>query len=100
MASMLAARSFPQPSRPNVGCAMADRPTVVLVHGAWHGAWCWDEVAERLREDGQPVVVVELPSVASGGDMYGDAQAVKDAIAAVDGETVVVGHSYRGVGIT
>ena len=80
--------------------AMADRPTVVLVHGAWHGAWCWEDVASRLRADGQPVVVVELPSVAAGGDMYDDAQAVHDAIAAVDGETVVVGHSYGGIVIT
>jgi pimeloyl-ACP methyl ester carboxylesterase len=80
--------------------AMADECTVLLVHGAWHGAWCWDEVAERLRGEGTPVVTVDLPSVASGGDMYDDAQAVRDAIAAVDGETVVVGHSYGGVVIT
>jgi pimeloyl-ACP methyl ester carboxylesterase len=80
--------------------AMADPATIVLVHGAWHGAWCWDEVAARLRADGTPVVTVDLPSVASGGDMYDDAQAVRDAIAAVDGETVVVGHSYGGVVIT
>jgi pimeloyl-ACP methyl ester carboxylesterase len=79
---------------------MADPATIVLVHGAWHGAWCWDEVAARLRADGTPVVTVDLPSVASGGDMYDDAQAVRDAIAAVDGETVVVGHSYGGVVIT
>jgi pimeloyl-ACP methyl ester carboxylesterase len=80
--------------------AMADRPTFVLVHGAWHGAWCWDEVAARLRADGAPVVAVDLPSVASGGDMYDDARFVRDAIAAVGGETVVVGHSYGGVVIT
>jgi pimeloyl-ACP methyl ester carboxylesterase len=80
--------------------AMADQCTVVLVHGAWHGAWCWDEVAERLRADGTPVVAVDMPSVAAGGDMYDDARAVRDAIAAVDGETVVVGHSYGGVVIT
>ena len=79
---------------------MADDCTVLLVHGAWHGAWCWDEVAERLRSDGTPVVAVDLPSVASGGDMYDDALAVRDAIAAIDGETVVVGHSYGGIVIT
>ena len=70
---------------------MADQWTVVLVHGAWHGAWCWDEVAEQLRADGTPVVAVDMPSVAAGGDMYDDARAVRDAIAAVDGETVVGG---------
>jgi pimeloyl-ACP methyl ester carboxylesterase len=80
--------------------AMADGCTFVLVHGAWHGAWCWDEVAARLRADGAPVVAVELPSVARGGDMYDDARVVREAIAAADGETVVVGHSYGGVAVT
>jgi pimeloyl-ACP methyl ester carboxylesterase len=80
--------------------AMADPATVVLVHGAWHGAWCWDEVAARLRADGTPVVAVDLPSVAAGADMYEDARFVREAIATAGGETVVVGHSYGGVVIT
>ena len=79
---------------------MAEPVTVVLVHGAWHGAWCWDEVAERLTADGTPVVAVDSPSVAAGGDMYDDARNVREAIAAAGGETVVVGHSYGGVVIT
>ena len=79
---------------------MADRPTFVLVHGAWHGAWCWDEVAARLRGDGAPVVAVDLPSVAGGGDLYDDARCVRDAVAAAGGETIVVGHSYGGIAIT
>lgn len=79
---------------------MADPVTVVLVHGAWHGAWAWDEVAGRLRADGTPVVALDLPSVAAGGDMYDDARAVGEAIAAADGETVVVAHSYGGVAVT
>jgi pimeloyl-ACP methyl ester carboxylesterase len=80
--------------------AMAHPATVVLVHGAWHGAWCWDEVAARLRADGTPVVALDSPSVASGGDMYDDARNLRDAIAAAGGETVVVGHSYGGVVVT
>lgn len=79
---------------------MADPVTVVLVHGAWHGAWAWDEVAGRLGADGTPVVALDLPSVAAGGDMYDDARAVGEAIAAADGETVVVAHSYGGVAVT
>jgi pimeloyl-ACP methyl ester carboxylesterase len=79
---------------------MADQSTVVLVHGAWHGAWCWDEVAARLRADGRPVVAVDLPSASGAGDMYDDARIVRDAVAAIDGDTIVVGHSYGGVVIT
>ncbi len=33
----------------------------VLVHGAWHGAWCWDMVAPHLAEAGLNVIAVELP---------------------------------------
>ena len=33
----------------------------VLVHGACHGAWCWDEVAARLRAKGHRVVTLDLP---------------------------------------
>ena len=81
---------------------MAEHATVVLVHGAWHGAWCWDEVAEPPeRRRRSPVVAVDLPSVASGGDLYDDARAVREVLAD-DGRatTVVVGHSYGGIVIT
>ena len=27
--------------------------TFVLVHGAWHGGWCWRRVADRLQKSGQ-----------------------------------------------
>ena len=60
--------------------AMSEQSTVVLVHGAWHGAWCWDEVVSRLSGDGLAVVAVDLPSVASGGDLYDDARAVRQVL--------------------
>jgi len=73
---------------------------VVLVHGAWHGAWCWDEVVSRLSGDGLDVVAVDLPSVASGGDLYDDARTVRQVLDDTPGEKVVVGHSYGGIVIT
>ena len=33
--------------------------TVVLVHGAWHGTWCWDRVTPLLEAQGVPFVLVE-----------------------------------------
>jgi pimeloyl-ACP methyl ester carboxylesterase len=33
----------------------------VLVHGAAHGAWCWDDVARRLESKGHRVVTLDLP---------------------------------------
>ena len=79
---------------------MTERSTVVLVHGAWHGAWCWDDVVGRLSGDGLAVVAVDLPSVVSGGDLYDDARAVREVLDDTPGDKVVVGHSYGGIVIT
>ena len=38
----------PRPKR----AAVRKRATVVLVHGAWHGPWCWDAVVEALEDRG------------------------------------------------
>lgn len=35
--------------------AQGSKQTYVLVHGAWHGGWCWSRVAERLRNAGHAV---------------------------------------------
>lgn len=32
-----------------------------LIHGSWHGAWCWYKVAPRLRDLGHEADAVELP---------------------------------------
>ncbi len=36
--------------------------TYVLVHGGWHGQWCWDKVAPLLRQVGHQVVTFDLPA--------------------------------------
>lgn len=38
----------------------------VLIHGSWHGGWCFDEVTRRLEADGHVVVAPTLPAM--GGD--------------------------------
>ncbi len=75
----------------------------VLVHGACHGAWCWDEVAARLRAKGHRVLAVDLPGHGrraaevrrAGMEAYG--RAVADAMA-LEGVSrgVLVGHSMGG----
>jgi hypothetical protein len=35
--------------------AQSASKTYVLVHGAWHGGWCWKEVTEGLRGTGHRV---------------------------------------------
>ncbi len=67
---------------------------VVLVHGAFHGPWCWDLVVERLDAIGIEAVVPELPFTG----IVDDAAAARRAIdeAAAFGPVVVCGHSYGG----
>lgn len=36
------------------------RKTFVLVHGAWHGGWCWGKAAERLQAAGHSVFTPTL----------------------------------------
>jgi len=46
---------------PALAQAPRRRPAIVLVHGAWHGGWCWARVVERLTESGHHVVAPDLP---------------------------------------
>lgn len=77
-------------------------PALVLVHGAWHGPWCWDLLRAELPD--VEVRAVALPSSgpdpAALGDLSDDAAAVRDAVASVGGPAVVVGHSYGGLPVT
>ena len=60
-----------------------------LVHGAWHGGWCWDPVREELAARGHAVWTPDLPceDVTSGIEEYA---------AAVPAADLVVGHSLGG----
>jgi pimeloyl-ACP methyl ester carboxylesterase len=82
--------------------------TFVLVHGAWHGAWCWTRVAARLRAHGHTVVVPTLAGLGerahhlSGSINLGTH--IQDVVRLIDMENlenvVLCGHSYGGMVIT
>jgi pimeloyl-ACP methyl ester carboxylesterase len=78
--------------------------TVVLVHGAWHGAWCFEPVLPLVRDAGIDAVAVDLPGhgddPAPLGDLHGDAARVREVLDGVDGGVVLLGHSYGGAVIT
>ena len=42
--------------------------TFALVHGAWHGAWCWERLIPLLQQAGHSVVAPELPSEDGSAD--------------------------------
>ncbi|MEO6123761.1 MAG: alpha/beta hydrolase [Ilumatobacteraceae bacterium] len=79
-------------------------PIVVLVHGAWHGAWCWAALQAELDSRGIASVAVDLPghgvSTEPLGDLVGDAAHLDAVIATIDAPIVLVGHSYGGAVIT
>jgi pimeloyl-ACP methyl ester carboxylesterase len=70
--------------------------TVVLVHGAWHGAWCWQKVVSLLDDAAVPHVAVDLPLTS----LADDATAVRQVLDSIEGPVVLCGHSYGGVVIT
>jgi len=80
------------------------KPTLLLVHGAWHNGAGFTELQKELTALGISSQTIELPSVGNDGDalgdMYGDANVVRDAVATIDGPCVVLGHSYGGLAIT
>jgi len=78
-------------------------PTVVLVHGACHGAWCWDKVVAGLTDRKIPTLAVDLPGHGASteplGDLAADAAALRATLDRV-GPSVVCGHSYGGAVVT
>ena len=78
--------------------------TAVLVHGAWHGAWCFDPVVAGLRDRGIDAVAVDLPGHGDDpgplGDLHTASARVREVIDGLDGDCVLLGHSYGGAVIT
>lgn len=81
---------------------------VVLVHGAWQGAWCWDRVVPLLERSGHRV---HTPTLTGSGeraaeltpgvtldDHLADVSAVVEGLD--DGPVLLVGHSYAGMVIS
>lgn len=79
-------------------------PTFVLVHGAWHGPWAWTPVLAGLETRGHAVTTVDLPSSGDDpralGDLTADVVAVERVLDSIDGEAILVGHSYGGIPVT
>jgi pimeloyl-ACP methyl ester carboxylesterase len=78
----------------------------VLVHGAWHGAWCWDKVVPLLEAEGHDVVAVDLPGHggnavdAAGMTLAAYGRTVASAVEAAGEQVVLVGHSMGGMAVT
>lgn len=58
-----------------------------MVHARWHGAWCWDKVADRLRRAGNTVTVPDRAEF----------DRLRELVEAQPEPVVLVGHSSSGV---
>ena len=73
-----------------------DRPTIVLVHGAWAGPSSWDQVVRDLHDDGYQTATPTLGLVSLAADVA-TVQATLDSI---PDNKILVGHSYGGAVIS
>ena len=80
----------------------------VLVHGAWHGAWCWRRVAKILTQAGHEVFAPTLTGVGERSHLLKPDLNLDTHILDVANEikwqelnnVVLVGHSYAGMVIS
>ena len=88
--------------------AQGGRHTFVLVHGAWHGGWCWDRVAAPLRAAGHRVLTPTCTGLGERShllskDITLDTFVMDIANVIVFEElsdVVLVGHSFGGIPIS
>jgi pimeloyl-ACP methyl ester carboxylesterase len=85
--------------------AQQNRSTVILVHGAGHGAWCWSKVIPLMKAKQINTLVIDLPGSSNDTtklfthSFSEDAEAIKNMAGSVQGKVILVGHSSGGVAI-
>ncbi|NNE38662.1 MAG: alpha/beta fold hydrolase [Gammaproteobacteria bacterium] len=77
--------------------------TFVLLHGAWHGPWCWKKLTPLLTSKGHTVLTPELPWTYNDKiknqqfNFYTTANSLSELINCLDGQITLVAHSLGGV---
>jgi len=80
----------------------------VLVHGGWHGAWCWDKVVPLLQAAGHSVYAPTLTGLGEQAALLtpeiGLDTHIQDVVNLIETkelqQVILVGHSYSGMVIT
>jgi pimeloyl-ACP methyl ester carboxylesterase len=71
--------------------------TYALVHGAWHGRWCWDQLTPELERLGHATVTVDLPCDDPSASYSTYADVIVGALDDVGSDVVIVAHSMGGL---
>jgi len=80
--------------------------TFVLVHGAWHGGWAWQNVAKTMTSAGYTVITPDLPG--HGDDrrplaevtMEAYVESISRIVGELPGKVILAGHSMSGAVIS
>ncbi len=80
--------------------------TIILIHGAWHGSWCFDRIIPTLQALGHKVIAPDLPGHGNSKENMAD-QTLEKYVAFVLGildaqpePVILAGHSMAGMIIT
>ncbi len=74
----------------------------ILIHGAYHGAWCWEHIVQRLTDAGEKVLAPDLPGHGRDKGWLADqtmenyVERVGELILAAKEPVTLVGHSMGG----
>lgn len=80
--------------------------TFVLVHGSWHGAWCWEKITPMLENAGHRVIAFDLPghgldqTAVSEIDLKDYTDCLTAVLEAESEKVILVGHSMAGMVIS
>ena len=79
---------------------------IILVHGAWHGGWCWDQLLPFLKEAGHEVVAPDLPGHGDNSmplnkiSLNRYVSSLETLLNSDDQPAVLIGHSMGGLVIS
>ncbi|GAA4331547.1 alpha/beta hydrolase [Mucilaginibacter gynuensis] len=93
---LLLSTAFPGSAQQKPALKKEEKPTIILVHGAFADGSSWNKVIPILQKKGYQVIAVQNPLTSLADDVA----AVERAIAEVKGKVVLAGHSWGGAVIT